>query len=241
LSELGRIPFALDCFTSVFKYWYRLDSSTNFLLKSAYIENKFLHSQGCDTWYSGLQRLFKIFDNNTGIHNMLKYKHNTFKRKIKVYTKAFYKNKWYVKRNKLLDENGKLRTYLKLKCNFGFENYLHILSDFNQRKSFTKFRISNHKLKIETGRYSKPITPLENRICEKCFSDEIESEEHLLLKCSFYYTSRRKLLETIKNNINHSNLEKLSFGDKFIWLLNSESKDTLICMCDFLLKSHCFG
>jgi hypothetical protein len=27
-------------------------------------------------------------------------------------TKAFYKNKWYVKRNKFLDENGKLRTYL---------------------------------------------------------------------------------------------------------------------------------
>ena len=68
-----------------------------------------------------------------------------------------------------------------------------------------------------------------------------ESEEHLLLKCSFYYTSRRKLLQTIKNNINHSNFEKLSFGDKFIWLLNSESKDILICMCDFLLKSHCFG
>ena len=64
------------------------------------------------------------------------------------------------------------------------------------------------------------------------FSHEIES---------FYYTSRRKLLETIKNNINHSNLDKLSFGDKFIWLLNSESKDTLICMCDFLLKSHCFA
>ena len=91
------------------------------------------------------------------------------------------------------------------------------------------------------GRYWKPITPLENRICEKCFSDEIESEEHLLLKCSFYYTSRRKLLETIKNNINHSNFEKFSFGYKFIWLLNSESKDTLICMCNLLLKSHCFG
>ena len=60
---------------------------------------------------SGLQRLFKIFDNNTGIHNMIKYKPNTFNRKTKVYTKAFYKNKWYVKRNKLLDENGKLRTH----------------------------------------------------------------------------------------------------------------------------------
>jgi hypothetical protein len=60
---------------------FGLDSSTNFLLKSAYIENKFLHSQGCDTWYSGIQRLFKISNNNTGIHNMLKYKHNTFNRK----------------------------------------------------------------------------------------------------------------------------------------------------------------
>ena len=36
-------------------------------------------------------------------------------------------------------------------------------------RSLTKFRISNHKLKFETGRYSKHITPLENRICEKCF------------------------------------------------------------------------
>jgi hypothetical protein len=59
-----------------------------------------------------------LFLIDTGIHNMLKYKHNTFKRKNKVYTKAFYKNKWYVKRYKLLDENDKLRTYLKLKCNF---------------------------------------------------------------------------------------------------------------------------
>jgi hypothetical protein len=33
---------------------------------------------------------------------------------------------------------------------------------------------------------------------------------------------------------NHSNFEKLTFGDKFIWLLNSESKDTLICMCQSL-------
>jgi hypothetical protein len=76
------------------------------------------------------------------------------------------------------------------------------------------------------------ITFREPHLRKIFFSDEIESEEHLLLKCSFYYTSRRNL-ETIKNNINHSNFEKLSFGDKFIWLLNSESKDILICMCDF--------
>ena len=94
---------------------------------------------------------------------------------------------------------------------------------------------------VKLSIFLRLYVPLENRICEKCFSDEIESEEHLLLKSSFYYASGSKLLETIKNNINHSNIEKLSFEDKFIWLLNSESKDILICMCDFLLKSHCFG
>jgi hypothetical protein len=87
---------------------------------------------------NGILLIHSIF--NTGIQNMLKYKHNTFNRKIEVYTKAFYKNKLYAKRNKLLDENGKLRTYLKLKCNFGFENYLHILSDFNRRKSFKPYK-----------------------------------------------------------------------------------------------------
>ena len=73
---------------------------------------------------------------------------------------------------------------------------------------------------VKLSIFLRLYVPLENRIC---------------------YASGRKLLETIKNNINHSNIEKLSFEDKFIWLLNSESKDILICMCDFLLKSHCFG
>jgi hypothetical protein len=38
--------------------------------------------------------------------------------------------------------------------------------------------------------------------------------------------------------VNYSNFEKLSFGEKCIWLLNSESKDILICMCDFLLNDY---
>ena len=40
-------------------------------------------------------------------------------------------------------------------------------------------------VRVVIFRYSKPITPLENRICEKCFSDEIESEERLLLNVLF--------------------------------------------------------
>jgi hypothetical protein len=47
---------------------------------------------------------------------------------------------------------GKLCTYLKVKHNFGFENYLTIIKNFEQRKIFTRFRISAHRLRINRVR-----------------------------------------------------------------------------------------
>lgn len=51
-----------------------------------------------------------------------------------------------------------------------------------KRKSFTRFRLSAHSLKIESGRWSRPITPLESRTC-LCDSTSIQSEEHVTLEC----------------------------------------------------------
>ena len=42
------------------------------------------------------------------------------------------------------------------------------------------------KLKIETGRYSKPVTPLENRICEKCLKEKTKENKSLT---SYFSTS----------------------------------------------------
>ena len=44
-----------------------------------------------------------------------------------------------------------------------------------------KFRIGNHKLMIETGRYSQ--IPRVNRLCPTCGSNQIEDEIHLLFHC----------------------------------------------------------
>jgi hypothetical protein len=70
----------------------------------------------------------KLVEESKRYHYLKTEERQSNTEKNKVYTKAFYKNKWYIKRNKLLDENGKLRTSLKLKCNFGFENYMIIFS-----------------------------------------------------------------------------------------------------------------
>jgi hypothetical protein len=51
------------------------------------------------------------------------------------------------------------------------ENYLLFFSNFKMRQLFTKFRVSDHSLEIESGRY-KNITR-EERICKNCNLNEI--------------------------------------------------------------------
>jgi hypothetical protein len=59
-----------------------------------------------------------------------------------------------------------------VKSNFGFEKYLDKIKNFEQRRTLTRFRISAHKLAIETGRY-KGI-PRHDRICTRCTDNTIE-------------------------------------------------------------------
>ena len=92
------------------------------------------------------------------------------------------------------------------------EKYLQFGSR-NQRGSLCKFRISNHKLEIEQGRY-KNISA-DKRTCKLC-NNGVEAEIQFLLKCSVL-EKMRKNIQSVIYNLN-SNTEKLSDTDKFICL-----------------------
>ncbi len=49
----------------------------------------------------------------------------------------------------------KLRTYKTFKKKFKQENYLSVIKDNRYMTALVRFRISSHKLKIETGYYTK--------------------------------------------------------------------------------------
>ena len=49
------------------------------------------------------------------------------------------------------------------------------------RKIITRWRLSNHKLRIETGRYQVPFVQREDRKCYRC--DIIENETHAIYDC----------------------------------------------------------
>jgi len=126
-----------------------------------------------------------------------------------------YLQQWKYK----LSLDKKLITYKLFKSNFVFENYLNDIKSFKDRKQFTKFRISAHRLLIEMGRYLK--IPANERFCKFC-PNKIENEQHFLLDCIKYKTIRDSLVDKI--NASFLNFNLLSEINKFIFLMTLEKE-----------------
>ena len=75
-------------------------------------------------------------------------------------------------------QSSKPRTYGLLKTKIGYENYLSDTQNINHRTARTRLRLSNHCLKIETGRHKN--LDKKCRFCPFC-PQVIEDEKHLLL------------------------------------------------------------
>jgi hypothetical protein len=75
--------------------------------------------------------------------NFLTGETSTFKYKCNTIVKQHYLELWTKQAHSI--KEGKLRNYLKIKTNFGYENYLSIIKNFEQRRRLSKLRISVHK------------------------------------------------------------------------------------------------
>ena len=99
------------------------------------------------------------------------------------------KEKFTVQWHFKLANTDKLRFYKLFKTNFRREAYLDLVSNFHLRGCITKFRCSDHRLKIETGRHRN--LPVDERLCETCVN-KVETEEHFLRWCPKYSNLRLK-------------------------------------------------
>ena len=95
--------------------------------------------------------------------------------------------------------SGKLKFLRSMKHTYNCETYLKI-DNFENRRALTKLRTSNHRLAIETGRWTK--TERENRLCKQCTQNEIEDENHFLFKCQKYSDERLLTFQFIKSQCN---------------------------------------
>ena len=86
-----------------------------------------------------------------------------------------------------------------MKHTYNREIYLKI-NNFENRRALTKLRTSNHRLAIETGRWTK--TEVENRLCKQCTQNEVEDEQHFLFRCQKYSEERLLTFQLIKSQSN---------------------------------------
>ena len=123
--------------------------------------------------------------------------------------------------------------YYSFKTSLGPEKYLSDVQDPQRRQTLAKFRLSDHKLAVETLRYARPKVEYENRKCPLC-QTEVENEIHLLFNCSWAgYADIRKNFETKMVGL-VKNYEFLHATDKAAYLMIQENKEILNSVADYI-------
>ena len=124
-----------------------------------------------------------------------------------------------------LSSQTKMQYYIKFKTVFEYEKYLDAVSNENYRQEMSRFRLSSHRLEIESGRYNNVVRA--DRICKVCTQNVVESEYHFLLCCSLYREFRIKYF---------TNMSWVSLN-KFANILSSKNKKVLVNTATFIFRS----
>ena len=94
-------------------------------------------------------------------------------------------------------DHNKLRLYKTLKGSFKQEPYIANVLNRNQRAWLSRYRTSAHSLRVESGRYTYPVTPLSQRVCVYCDSGECDTEQHIILQCNIFKLKRQCVITSV--------------------------------------------
>ena len=102
-------------------------------------------------------------------------------------------------------------------------------------KIITKFRLSNHYLPIEKGRYVKPKLNRNQRLCTFCKS-HVGDELHVLFECE--HGTIKNINTTYHNEITKisNQFHNLSNESKLNYILGATDKDIIPTTSEWLTK-----
>ena len=123
-------------------------------------------------WSGFTQSLISTLENTTKVKLTLET-YPLFKESLKSLFASFCFKK--------IKTNKKLTLYSNIKSIYSIEPYLKI-KDYKCRQFVSKFRMLDHCLPIETGRFNS--IPENERVCPHCTMNNIGDEEHTLLHCT---------------------------------------------------------
>ena len=235
LGETGIFPLFIRAFRQAINFWIHAQSADpDSLVNKALIVDTLLANDGKETWGFGIKSVLDYY----GLSNLWtssfgpddsKWVCELFVSKAEAKFSRFWSNQLHTSEL----AGGKLSFYAKIKNSHKKETYLSL--PFKVRRVIARFRMSNHKLCIETGRYTKPKTPREERFCSHCPLKVLEDEPHFLLSCQYYRYERGEFFKRIHEYIRIP--ERVSQVERFQLIkdiLNSNEPVVLTALGKFL-------
>ena len=132
----------------------------------------------------------------------------------------------------ILKNQPKMRTYCTFKTAFKTEKYISNVNNIERRTLLSKFRLSDHRLEVETGRYHRPKKNPEERICTKC--NILEDEIHCLMTCDINTEIREQLFEEIEHQ--HPIFRHMNTKDQFIYLMQNDDPNLCPLIQSFIVN-----
>ena len=233
-AELGSPKLSIDASIRVFKYFQRIKSNQlSDLVSKAYSISNDLANQGYNCWLHTVRQHLKnlgynpdfITPSTEELQTRLRDQH------LQQTVNAINADHGPTKIGK-----NKLRYYRLMKVNYtSLEKYLIIIQNPAIRRALTKFRISNHQLSIELGRFKRPPQPVSERICPMCHLGVVEDEIHFLLICPLYNNLREPLLK-LASTFNRS-FAFLTTINKFTYIMSNENTSMINVLANYIYKS----
>ena len=110
-----------------------------------------------------------------------------------------------------IENSKKLEFYKTFEDEYSTSDYLYQLRHYDERQNIVKFKISNHKLLIEQGRYQVDHLLRQHRLCRLCNSIQVEDDIHFFFQCNKYSVQRQAFINQINRIIpdfNKNHLQK---------------------------------
>jgi hypothetical protein len=126
--------------------------------------------------------------------------------------------------------NSKLFLYSKLKSDIKLEEYLKSERNFKNRQLLTKFRLSDHNLEIQLGRYKN--IPRNQRHCKFCKT--LDDEFHFFFDCKVTDNIIPSFIDFMKTKYPHFN--QLDFLEK-LKIIRNPDKEILPSFYNFIKRS----
>ncbi|XP_056016752.1 uncharacterized protein LOC130053469 [Ostrea edulis] len=212
-GETGRFPIYINVYSRMISYWATLLQGCDF--KIVNVLHKFLHTQYLNgtvknPWFECIQRILSM----CGLSNIWNQQKNINGKWITNIVKQRLQDQFIQTWSSDMFNSSKGKIYRTFKIDFGPEKYLEKLSK-KFRANFLKFRTTNHRLPIETGRWIG--IPYNERFCVLCNESKIADEFHYILECSTLSNIRKEYLhkkEMSTDSVKKSKVKKTTISDK---------------------------